>query len=180
MELTAVCYCSVAMSPSVRSCFFFGFHVHLRIVYYLVGWKAEQTINKMSLLTDARCFFASIAFSILLGRCDGLGGLIGIVNIQDLPPAEGQIRILLLTLLGIGFLMLLGCLGEFWMKIFCKHLCWLKWRRFPVSFAQDVSAASGGCPRPPLPSRMASMSMPRAPRALCGPLCPKKPPGFWI
>ncbi|XP_017106337.2 uncharacterized protein [Drosophila bipectinata] len=99
------------MSPSVRSCFFFGFHVHLRVVYYLVGWEAEQTINKMSLLTDARCFFASIAFSILLDRCDGLGGLIGIANIQNLPPAEGQIRILLLTLLGIGFLMFLGCLG---------------------------------------------------------------------
>ncbi|EDV35478.2 uncharacterized protein Dana_GF12457 [Drosophila ananassae] len=103
----------MAMSPSVRSCFFFGFHVHLRVVYYFVGWKAEQAINKMSLLTDARCFFASIAFSILLDRCDGLGGLslIGIANIQDLPPAEGQIRILLLTLLGIGFLMFLGCLG---------------------------------------------------------------------
>lgn len=95
-----------AMSPSARSWFPQGFST---LELFMVRWKAEQAINKMSLTPGTRCIFVIGALSILLEPSDCLEVLMGPRNF---PLAEDQVRILLVTLLALGFLILLGCCGK--------------------------------------------------------------------
>ncbi|XP_017045389.1 uncharacterized protein LOC108090956 [Drosophila ficusphila] len=69
----------------------------------------------MSLGPGTRCTFVVIALCILVDRrhCHGAGIRIREQASQDSLLAEAQMRVLLLTVLGLGLLILLGFLGKF-------------------------------------------------------------------